>query len=501
MLIAEYESRLREIFAACPDSEKIEATRLLCRTDLYFLLTEICGRADIKRQWLFDRCREVQAAPDGRLDLWAREHYKSTIITFGMTIQDILNDPDVTVGIFSHTRPIAKAFLRQIKREFESNELLKSLFPEILYSNPSKESQKWSEDDGIIVKRKANPKEATIEASGLVDGQPTSKHFTRLIYDDVVTKDSVTSPEQIEKTTEAWALSLNLGAAGGARRFIGTRYHFNDTWAAIMLRGAAIPRIHTATDDGTSDGEPVFLSREVLQEKRRDQGPYVFSCQFLQNPKADETQGFKREWVRYCKQSDGTGMNKYILVDAAGFKRKTNDYTSVWVIGLAEDKNYYVLDMVRDRLNLTERGALVMKLHRKWRPNYVRYERYGLMADIEHIKTLQDKENYHFDITEVGGSLGKNDRIKRLIPMFEQGHFYLPNSFWYTNYEGTTEDLVTVFVEQEYMAFPVPIHDDMLDSLARIAEPDLPLDWPMTYEEPERYSGYGRKRPKSHMVA
>jgi hypothetical protein len=63
------------------------------------------------------------------LDLWAREHYKSTVITFALTIQDILNDPEITVGIFSHTRPIAKAFLRQIKQEFETNEDLKAGFP------------------------------------------------------------------------------------------------------------------------------------------------------------------------------------------------------------------------------------------------------------------------------------------------------------------------------------------------------------------------------------
>jgi hypothetical protein len=135
----------------------------------------------MERPWLLDRCKEVQAAPNDRLDLWSREHYKSTIITFGLTIQDILNDPETTIGIFSHTRPIAKGFLRQIKREFEANELLKSLFPDVLWTSPSKEAPKWSEDDGIVVKRKSNPKESTIEAWGLVDGQPTSKHYRTLL--------------------------------------------------------------------------------------------------------------------------------------------------------------------------------------------------------------------------------------------------------------------------------------------------------------------------------
>ena len=40
-------------------------------------------------------------------------------------IQDILKNPEITVGIFSHTRPIAKAFLDQIKNELQDNILLK----------------------------------------------------------------------------------------------------------------------------------------------------------------------------------------------------------------------------------------------------------------------------------------------------------------------------------------------------------------------------------------
>lgn len=486
--------------------------RLLLRTDTFFLLWFGLGRKDIEKQWLFDRCKEFDADPNGYIDLWARDHYKSTIITFAGTIKEILashgDDPvnprEQCIGIFSHTRPIAKAFLRQIKQEFEGNELLKTLFPDILWSNPAKEAPKWSEDDGITVKRKSNPKEQTLEAWGLVDGQPTSKHFTGMVFDDVVTRESVTTPEMIQKTTDALKLSFNLGSQGKEwRRMIGTRYHFNDTYKPMIESGTFKPRIHTATDNGEPDGEPVLLSRETLALKRRDFGPYIFSCQMLQNPKGDETQGFHIDWLRFCRPSDGSGMTKYILVDAASGKRKSNDYTAVWVIGLGEDKNYYALEIVRDRLNLTQRAALIMRLHRKWRPQQVRYERYGLMADIEHIKTLQDSENYRFEITEVGGQTPKNDRIKRLIPMFEQGRFYLPNSQHYTDYEGTTQDLVNVFIEQEYKAFPVPIHDDMLDSLARIAEPELNLDWPMTYEEPERYSRYGKKsnKYKSYMTA
>lgn len=453
-----------------------------CKRDLYFLLRYGLHRADCDNDWVFDRCREVQAAPDGHLDLWAREHYKSTIITFALTIQDILNDPEVTIGIFSHTRPIAKAFLRQIKQEFETNEDLKAWFPGILWSNPRKESPKWSEDEGIVVKRASNPKEATVEAWGVVDGQPTSKHYQKLVYDDLVTRESVTTPEMIAKTTDAVALSYNLGAHGGTRRFIGTRYHYNDTYRTLIERGTVKARIYAATKDGTVEGEPYFLSREVLADKRRDMGPYVFGCQMLQDPKADETQGFKREWLKYAMATAASNMNVYIVIDPASAKKRDSDYTAGWVLGLGEDKNIYVLDVVRDRLSLTQRADLVMAWHRRWRPLAVGYEHYGMQADIEHIKDRQDRENYRFPIIALGGSMPKVDRIRRLIPWFEGGRIFMPQVLMKTNYEGVPVDLIREFVEQEYEPFPVAAHDDMLDALARILDDDMPATWPMEAE-------------------
>jgi len=466
--------------------------RHLCRTDLYFLIRYALNRKDVEHEWLFERCNEVEQNPDGYLDLWSREHYKSAIITYAKTIQDILashgEDPlpvwegrEVTVGIFSHSSGIAKRFLRQIKFEFESNAKLREWFPDVLWDNPKREAPKWSEDDGIIVKRKSNPAEATVEAWGVVDGQPIGKHFFILVYDDVVTQDSTTTPDMLQKTSDMLSLSYALGAEGGRRRFIGTRYHANDAYKTVIERGTAKPRIHLLTKDGTADGEPTLRSKEWVQGKRRDMGPFLFACQMLQNPQADETQGFKAEWLRYHDGFTRQGMNVYLLFDPAGSKNKRNDYTAGWAIGLGPDKNVYVLAMVRDRLNLSQRAKLVMDWHRKWNPmrqQGVRYEKYGLMADIEHIQDLQQRENYRFDIAEVGGQLPKNERIKRLIPYFEQKRIYLPRTHFYTPYDGRTSDLVQDFIEQEYKPFPVPIHDDMLDALARLLDPEYPLVWP-----------------------
>lgn len=432
----------------------------------------------------------MEAAPDGHLDLWAREHYKSTIITFGLSLQDVLashgDDPEpryggreVTIGLFSHTRPSAKGFLRQIKVECETNAELQTLFPDVLWEAPLKQAPKWSEDEGLIFRRKANPKEATIEAWGLVDGMPTGKHFLIRVYDDVVTERSVTQ-EMIPKTTAAWELSENLGTEGGAARYIGTRYHLFDTYAVMIERG--IPaRVYPCTADGSEDfSKAVLRSPEFLADRRKKQGPYTFGAQMLLNPKADTAQGFQEDWLKYWPATKTEGLNLYLLVDPGGSKKRPkNDYTSMWVVGLGGDENYYIIDGVRDRLSLSERAKWLFNLHRQWRPKAVGYEEYGLQADIEHMQYLMGEHNYRFSITPLGGPLAKSDRIRRLVPLFEQGRIFLPHSgIVHLNHEKQQVNIVRQFIQEEYLSFPICAHDDMLDCLARILDPELSVIFP-----------------------
>lgn len=476
--------------------------RELAVGDLYFLLVQVLGRKDCRHQWVFERIREVEIARDGYLDLWARGHFKSSLITYAMTIQDILKNPEITVGIFSYNRPIAKAFLRQIKREFEANVELRRLFPDVIWDNPERDAPTWSEDGGIIVKRKGNPKEATVEAWGLVDAQPTSKHYGLMVYDDVVTAESVSTPDMINKVTTAWETSRNLGTEGGATRYVGTRWHFNDTYKAIIDRGAAKERRHPATSDGTMEGEPVLLSREALAEKRRDMGAYVFAAQLLLDPAGDRSQGFREKWITWTDtHSTGDGMNKYILVDPASAKKRTSDYTAIAVIGLSSDDNYYLLDAVRDRLSLRERGDAVFALHRRWKPKGVGYERYGMMGDIEYLYARMEEENYRFDVTELGGQISKPDRIRRMVPIFEAGRFLLPPSIFKVDYEGKRVDLVQSFLNDEYRAFPVGVHDDLFDAISRICDADLGIVWPKVRTMVEDRYAAPRRRTRGRQIS
>jgi phage terminase large subunit-like protein len=480
----------------------------LGRNDRFYLLSVLLKRSDVWNDWLYCRCREVEKAKDGYLDLWAREHYKSTIITFCGIIQEILKNPEITIGIFSFNKPTARAFLRQIKYELESNEYLKSIYPEVLYADPKKDSPRWSEDAGIVVKRKSNPKESTVEGHGLVDGQPTGRHFLLRVYDDVVTMESVTSPEMVQKTTEAWSLSDNLGArpeGGGLARswHIGTRYSFADTYQTMMDMGAVIPRIYAATDNGLRDGRPVFLSEEVWADKLKKQTTAVLAAQMLQNPAAGTAAIFDKSWLRFQDVRPAT-LNIYILCDPASSKKKGSDRTAIPVIGIDSAGNRWLVDGFHHRMSLSERYAAIKGLRKVWQnmPGVqmvkVGYERYGSTSDLEYFEESMRRDRDEFEIVELAwpreGPGSKIDRVQRLEPYFRAGRFFLPAVV-----QGETRNQAKVIAEgqafrvfkptqrmdeegrmyslnknflEEYLVFPFCVHDDLIDAMSRIEDID-----------------------------
>ena len=333
----------------------------LFKCNLWFLIYFGMRVSIANHPWWIQCCLDVERGPKSHtLDLWAREHGKTTIITQGETIRQILNNPEERIGIFSYSRPAALSILRGIKQILEGSTLLKACFPDVLYQDPRTQADKWSENDGLIVKRKGFYKEATLEAHGLIEGMPVGKHFSGRIYDDIVTQDLVNSPDVMAKLTDTFDMSQNLGTIDGWHKVIGTTYHHEDLLEKLRNKTTAegkpvyTVRKKPATVDGTPNGASAYLPEERLAELRINR--QMFFSQQLLHPTPQGTQRLDNSLlVEVSPARIPQRLFKFMLVDPAGERKSDKRQGDSWAMGVIGvepyrddlgNSNIYVLDLI-----------------------------------------------------------------------------------------------------------------------------------------------------------
>jgi predicted phage terminase large subunit-like protein len=382
----------------------------------------------------------------------------------------------------SYSQELVNLFGRKVRNQLR-DDLYQAVFPNVTLSGDSQAADKFSIGDEA---------HGGAYAAVGVGGSATGRGAHLLLIDDPIKDREEADSERMRQTLKDWytGVAYTRLMPGGAIVVIQTRWHEDDL-AGWLLREHAHEGWETLSlpaltnDAGEPEDEnptralwPESYPIDRLLKIRQTLPPRDWQALYMQRPREGTGALFKRSWVNQYDTVNASAMYRIMLVDPASEKRANNDFTSAWIVGLGEDENLYVLDMVRDRLNLAERAELVFRWHRKWKPGQVRYEKYGMQADVEHYKSEMNKRSYRFQITEVGGTTAKIDRIKRLVPYFNSGRIWLPKELIYTDHTGKPKDLVQHFIEEELLAFPVGRHDDMLDALARIAEPKLDLPWP-----------------------
>ena len=450
------------------------AVRELSKESLFFLCVFVLGMDYIDNDFAYNFCCEIDRKCYGRIWICAREHFKSTLLTKAHTIQEIIRNPEECICIYSYNDSIAKAFLNDIKTTIEGSDLLKAYFDDIFWENPSKECMrlglKWNAD-GLTVKRKSVRKEPTVGCSGLVTGQETGMHYTIGVYDDCVTPDSVKTPDMITTTIKQWEMSLNTLSSQNLRYVvIGTFYHFQELYNHIIDNKICEPIVQPCRD---KDGKPVLYSEEALQMKQKTMGSSVWASQMMCDPREARKDTFSMSWIRRWDAQTWNNLNIYCFVDPSGKVSRKRDYTAVWVIGYAPDGNYMVIDMWRDKLNLSQRTNLMFTIARNYKPKMFFYEEFGMQSDIVHIREAMDGNNYRFAITPVKNTTEKGLRIESLQPELEGQKLYFPMKCLHTNWEGHPEDMLDTFFREECQNYPFIIHDDALDSLAMICDPTV----------------------------
>ncbi|MBF0216119.1 MAG: phage terminase large subunit [Candidatus Omnitrophica bacterium] len=155
---------------------------------------------------------------------------KSTIVSLEYVIYCICHKREKFIVIISSTADTASAFLRDIKREIESNARLAEDFPEICDVNKRVSGVRWSENEIIT------PNGIKIIALGTgqqIRGRRNlSERPTLIILDDIETTETCRNPESAYRL-EDWLKKsvLQAGSENTNIIYIGTIHHYNSLLA------------------------------------------------------------------------------------------------------------------------------------------------------------------------------------------------------------------------------------------------------------------------------
>lgn len=426
---------------------------------------------------------------------------KSYLVSIAFPAWCFARNPHYQFIVASHSlQPLAEKLNTDTRRLIES-EWYKKLFPEASLEK-AMATQLVTTDNGHRIATSAFQ-------------SPTGVGMDIGILDDANKPDEALS-DIIRTGVNGWVDNTFMSRFNDRRtgRFICVqqRVHENDVTGHILSKGGDVVHLVLPIQNRTGrdivitlgdkqwvmkDGEYLHEERftpKIVAEIERDLGSYAFAGQYLQTPVPIGGGLLKPEWIKYYDKANSSAMNIYILCDPANIsndpnlsisrrREKKSDWTAFVVVGLHTDGNKYLLDVVRDKFNPTERINALFDLHRKWsglsgKPPKVGYEKYGMMTDTHFIKLKMEEENYRFNIIELGGTMSKVDRIGRLIPELERGQWYFPKKLMYTDTRGLTFDLISEIINGEMATFPVSKHDDCIDALSRIYDGDINAYYP-----------------------
>lgn len=199
---------------------------------------------------------------------------------------------------------------------------------------------------------------------------------------------------------------------------------------------------------------PERLSNEFLDEARMVMGSYFFANQYQNEIIPDDTQLFKREWIRYW-QDLPKRVNTFAFFDPAISLEDVADFTGVTVVSVDTDGNRYVRYANKMKVTPTQMIDIIFKINAEYKPMAIGIE---TVAFQESLLYMLDQEcRRRGQMVPIKGIKHGNDdrkdlRIASLVPYFEWGRYYLKQGL--------------VFLEDELLTFPRGAHDDIIDSLS-----------------------------------
>lgn len=431
--------------------------------DLYHFDKYILGYAEMEDHVHRPLCEFVKGGKNKKLIMMPRGSFKSSVITVGMCIQEMVLHPDIRILIANEKLSNAQKFLGEIKGHLTQNEYFRMLYGQL---DNTKDETVWNQSEIVISTRKKVFKEPTISTAG-VDVTKVSQHYDLIIVDDPVSHNNVTTKDQIDKVLDWYKGLLSLLDPGGRIIIIGTRWDYGDLYGTLLeephksMFDFYIKRAEWMDDNGEIQYLfPERLTRQFLDEIKRAQGTYFYSCQYLNEPVAAADATFKPNWFRYYIDDDlkNVDLLYFLTLDPAISLEQSADFTVFNICAIDSSNNLYIIKIDRGKYlpdqiikklfeynkiyNISMNGIEVVAFQKT-----LRYQINDMMRATGHFINIAELKH--------DNRQSKESRIRGLQPRYEQG----------TIFHRQGDDL-TPELEHELLHFPKSKHDDIIDTLA-----------------------------------
>lgn len=445
-------------------------------------------------------------AKSHQLVLMPRDHQKSALVAYRVAWA-ITRNPAIRILYISSTANLATKQLKFIK-DILTSDIYRFYWPEMVHPDEGKR-EKWTEFEFSVdhPKRKAEAvRDPTVFTAGLTTSI-TGLHCDIAVLDDVVVRENAYTEDGREKTKQQYSLLSSIEGADALEWVVGTRYHPKDLYNDMVEM-----QVDVFNEDGEIvDTEPLYEKYECQVENRGDgtgeflwprqqrsdgkwfgfderilakkRAQYLdktqFRAQYYNDPNDASSASIPRESFQYYDRNHLTRsngfwyyknrrLNVFASIDFAFSLAKSADYTSIVVVGVDGDNNYYVLDIDRFRTKLiSEYFDRILRLHQKWDFRKLRAE-----VTVAQSVIVEDlKQNYirkhglalAIDAFRPNRHMGnKEERIEAILQPR-----YANQQVWH--YAGGNCQTL-----EEELVLQNPPHDDVKDALASAIEIAVP---------------------------
>ena len=297
-------------------------------------------------------------------------------------------------------------------------------------------------------------KRASYIAAG-VGGGITGEGADLLIIDDPVKNAEEAESQTYRDRAFLWyrTTARTRLQPNAAIIFIMTRWHVDDLAGRLLAeaqRDSEADQWHVINLPALKDDLALWANRypvPALQSTRATIGSRAFESLYQGNPVQASGNIFKREWWQYYRERPAFQYTVHSW-DTAFKEKAQNDYSVCTVWGVTQT-GWYLIDVVRDRVEFPELKRMAIAAYERDKPQRVLIEDKASGQSL--VQELERKTRIPVFAVKVDGD--KVARANAVTPLVEAGRVFLPQ------YASWLHDYV-----EELSAFPAGEHDDQVDS-------------------------------------